>query len=56
MIERHGLAAVCPLLFSPVHEQLDPADLARWLLDAGLRARLQLPMHKILWPEAMRGV
>ncbi|MGQ0722694.1 MAG: radical SAM protein [Candidatus Eiseniibacteriota bacterium] len=56
MIERHGLAAKCPLLFSPVAGVLDPAELAGWLLGAGLRARLQLQLHKILWPEAVRGV
>jgi 7-carboxy-7-deazaguanine synthase len=56
MIERHGLAAKCPLLFSPVAGELDPAELAGWLLGSGLRARLQLQLHKIVWPEALRGV
>jgi 7-carboxy-7-deazaguanine synthase len=56
MIERHGLAAKCPLLFSPVAGVLDPAELAGWLLKDGLHARLQLQLHKVLWPEAVRGV
>lgn len=55
MIRKHGLEGRCPLLFSPVHG-VDPADLARWLMDSGVRARLQLQLHKILWPEAVRGV
>jgi 7-carboxy-7-deazaguanine synthase len=56
MIERHDLAAKCPLLFSAVAGVLDPAELAGWLLAGGPRARLQLQLHKILWPEAVRGV
>ena len=55
MIREHGLEERCPLLFSPVHG-VDPADLARWIMDSGVRARLQLQLHKILWPEAVRGV
>lgn len=56
MIEEHGLAGRCPLLFSPVHGELDPAALAGWILDSGVRVRLQLQLHKIVWPEAVRGV
>ncbi|GJM44766.1 MAG: 7-carboxy-7-deazaguanine synthase [Gemmatimonadota bacterium] len=56
LIERHGLAERCPLLFSPVSGVIEPAELADWLLASGLRARLQLQLHKLLWPEALRGV
>ena len=45
-----------PLLFSPVHGKLDPADLAQWILETGIAARLQLQLHKILWPGVLRGV
>jgi len=41
---------------SAVHGQIDPADLARWILDAGINARLQLQLHKILWGPGTRGV
>ena len=39
----------CPVLFSPVHGQLDPAQLAQWILDDRLPVRFQLQLHKLLW-------
>ena len=44
------------LLFSPVHNVLDPADLAAWIIEARLRVHLQLQLHKYLWPGVERGV
>ena len=41
----------CPVLFAPVQGQLDPAQLAQWLLDDKLPARFQLQLHKLLWGE-----
>ena len=55
-IQEHRPAPVIPLLFSPVHGKLDPADLAQWILETGIGARLQLQLHKILWPGVLRGV
>ena len=46
----------CPLLFSPVHGALDPAVLAGWVLADRLPVRVQLQLHKLLWPAATRGV
>ncbi len=42
--------------FSPVWGALDPADLAAWLLADRLDARLQVQLHRILWPHRDRGV
>jgi 7-carboxy-7-deazaguanine synthase len=39
----------CPVLFSPVSGQLDPAHLAQWILDDRLPVRFQLQLHKLLW-------
>jgi len=47
---------VACVLFSPVHGELDPAELARWILDDDLPVVLQLQEHKILWPGVERGV
>jgi 7-carboxy-7-deazaguanine synthase len=44
------------VLFSPVHGSLDPGVLARWILEDGLRVRLQVQLHKYLWPGVERGV
>ena len=46
----------CPVLFSPVHGVVDPGELARWILDDGIPARLQVQLHKYLWPGVERGV
>jgi 7-carboxy-7-deazaguanine synthase len=50
------LAERCTVLFSPVHGVLDPGVLARWILDDGLAVRLQVQLHKVLWPGVTRGV
>jgi 7-carboxy-7-deazaguanine synthase len=50
------LAERCTVLFSPVHGVLDPGTLGRWILDDGLAVRLQVQLHKYLWPGVTRGV
>ncbi|MFQ5671147.1 MAG: radical SAM protein [Acidobacteriota bacterium] len=46
----------CPVLFSPAHPQMEPSRLAAWILEDRLPVRLNLQLHKILWPQAARGV
>jgi 7-carboxy-7-deazaguanine synthase len=41
--------------FSPVPGRLEPAELAEWILADRLPVRLQLQLHKIIWPEITRG-
>lgn len=53
-IERHHLLDR-KLLFSPVPGALSPTSLADWLLADRLPVRLQLQLHKILWPDISRG-
>ncbi len=56
-IVAHDLARrVGALLLSPVFGQLAPAALAAWILEDRLPARLQLQMHKQIWPGIFRGV
>ena len=33
-----------------------PATLGRWILEDGLPVRLQVQLHKYLWPGVERGV
>ena len=47
--------AVTPLV-SPVAGAADPAELAEWILESGLPLRLQLQLHRVLWPDTDRGV
>lgn len=44
-----ALARRCPVLFSPVQGQLDPARLAEWIVRDRLPVRFQLQLHKVLW-------
>ena len=50
------LAERCPIHFAPVHDRLDPRDLAAWILRDHLPVRLQLQLHKLLWGATTRGV
>jgi 7-carboxy-7-deazaguanine synthase len=56
VIRDRGLARRCGVLLSPVHGGLDPRSLAEWILADSLPARLQLQIHKYIWPDAARGV
>lgn len=44
------------ILFSPVHGYLPDRDLAQWMLRDRARARLQIQLHRHLWPDETRGV
>ncbi len=55
-VRSRRLSAVCPVLFSPVHGVLDPGDLAGWVLEDGLDVRVQVQLHRVLWPGRLRGV
>jgi 7-carboxy-7-deazaguanine synthase len=65
----HDLARrVNAVLFSPAfrknasgssdtsHCQLDPRDLAEWMLEDNIQGRLGLQIHKFVWDPAMKGV
>lgn len=52
--ELRGLRAT--VLWSAVQGELDPADLAAWILRHKAPGRLQVQLHKILWPTIDRGV
>lgn len=43
------------LLLSPAHSMLSPALLAEWMLADGTPARLQLQLHKYIWPHEDKG-
>lgn len=56
-IEAHLKDRDNPILISPVAGMLDPAELARWMLSSSWpgksawTARIQLQLHRIIWPE-----
>ena len=56
VIRDRGLGERGGLLLSAVQGMFDPAQLAAWILEDGLPVRLQIQLHKILWPEKTKGV
>jgi 7-carboxy-7-deazaguanine synthase len=44
------------VLFSPVHDVLHPRTLSEWVLADRLPVRVQLQIHKFIWPKDARGV
>jgi 7-carboxy-7-deazaguanine synthase len=51
-LEKHQLALRCEVLFSPIHGELEPGDLADWIIEDNLPVRMQLQLHKYLWGDA----
>ena len=57
VVNRYGLIGrVRAVLFSPVHDVLDPRQLAAWVLEDRLEVRVQLQVHKYIWDPSTRGV
>lgn len=48
----HRLAQRCEVLFSPEHTNLQPAELAEWIIADNLPVRMQIQLHKYLWNDA----
>jgi 7-carboxy-7-deazaguanine synthase len=51
-----GLLGRVPVIVSPVFGQVDPADLAAWVLESGEEIRMQIQLHKVIWDPSRRGV
>lgn len=51
ILTKYKLIEKCPVLFSPVYSQVNPTQLAEWVLADKLPVRMQLQLHKILWGE-----
>lgn len=50
-VREHDIAARCDVLFSPSKDELDPSELADWIVADRLPVRFQLQLHKILWND-----
>lgn len=51
LVRDKALNALCTVLFSPSFGQVEPRDLAQWILDERLPVRLQVQLHKYLWGD-----
>jgi 7-carboxy-7-deazaguanine synthase len=56
VVRERALVERFVVLFSPVFGAVEPRDLATWLLDARIDARMQLQQHKYIWDPNARGV
>lgn len=56
VISRYGLTERVAVTFTPVADELDPGELASWMLADGLDVRLGVQVHKVIWPGRTRGV
>jgi 7-carboxy-7-deazaguanine synthase len=56
LVRERRLYERCTVLFSPVHGVVDPGLLGRWIVEDALPVRLQVQLHKYLWPGVERGV
>ncbi|NOQ94410.1 MAG: 7-carboxy-7-deazaguanine synthase QueE [Methylophaga sp.] len=50
-LAEYDLANRCEVLFSPVHGELKPAELADWIVEDNLPVRMQIQIHKYLWGD-----
>ncbi|HWU34956.1 MAG TPA: 7-carboxy-7-deazaguanine synthase QueE [Methylovorus sp.] len=51
LLDKQPLHRTCSVLFSPVYSQVNPTELAEWILADKLPVRMQVQLHKILWGE-----
>jgi 7-carboxy-7-deazaguanine synthase len=50
-LDEYQLAERCEVLFSLIHGELEPAQLADWIVEDNLPVRMQLQLHKYLWGD-----
>ncbi len=50
-IRSRGLDKKLDILLSPAWGQVNPTDLAEWVLEDQLNVRVQLQLHKLLWGD-----
>ena len=51
LLRSRDVPVPCQVLFSPVWGQLEPRELAEWILADRLDVRMQLQLHKLLWGD-----
>ena len=56
MIRTYGLTDKCIILLSPTFGTLEPEDLAAWMIQDRIEARLNIQLHKYIFGPERRGV
>jgi 7-carboxy-7-deazaguanine synthase len=56
LIKEHNLIRKAVILFSAVTGRVGPEELAEWILATGLMLRMQVQLHKYIWPHPDKEV
>ena len=56
IIDTYRLVEKCKVLISPILSKLEAKELAGWILKERMPVRLQLQLHKFIWPDLSRGI
>lgn len=56
IVEQHDLLTIGSILFSPNTAMLSARELAELILQNRLQVRMQLQLHRVIWPDIDRGV
>lgn len=51
VMRQYRLNDICQVLLSPSYQQINPGELADWILQDQLPVRLQIQLHKYLWGD-----
>ena len=51
VLRERNLPELAEVLYSPSWGQLDPTDLANWIVEDRLPVRFQVQLHKLLWGD-----
>jgi 7-carboxy-7-deazaguanine synthase len=51
IMRQYQLPDICQILLSPSYQQINPGELADWILRDQLPVRLQIQLHKYLWGD-----
>ena len=53
---KHHMFQNAQILFSPCQEQISTEWLAQKIVDSGQKIRLQIQLHKVIWPTITNGI
>jgi 7-carboxy-7-deazaguanine synthase len=56
LLLEHRLVDSFTVMMGVMFGKLEPQELSRWILSDRLNVRMQLQLHKYIWPPEMRGV
>ncbi|MDC1141851.1 radical SAM protein [Planctomycetota bacterium] len=55
-LTQHEISELIPKLISPCQPQVKPAECVNWVKKCAIDVRVNLQLHKFIWPVSARGV